>query len=218
MVAFLSWEGGNFEDAILVSERLVHDDRFTSIHIEEFECVARETKLGREDITRDIPNVGDEVLRNLDDSGIIRIGAEIKPGDILVGKISPKGETQLSPEERLLRAIFGDKAGDVKDSSLKASPGVYGTVIDVKTLISRGVDKDERTKSIENFEVTNGPDLRVYLTSGGDVKNGIHLEKLKASSGDQNCSLSDDIDVDMYNTVVIYCQPFGVYFGQASMS
>ncbi len=154
VVAFMPWGGYNFEDAILINERVVKDDAFTSIHIEEFECVARETKLGREDITRDIPNVGDEVLRNLDESGIIRIGAEVKPGDILVGKISPKGETQLSPEERLLRAIFGDKAGDVKDSSLKASPGVSGTVIDVKTLISRAVDKDERTKSIETFEVT----------------------------------------------------------------
>lgn len=154
VVAFMPWGGYNFEDAILISERVVKDDDFTSIHIEELECVARETKLGREEITRDIPNVGDEVLRNLDESGIIRIGAEVKPGDILVGKISPKGETQLSPEERLLRAIFGDKAGDVKDSSLKASPGVYGTVIDVKTLISRAVDKDERSKSIENYEIT----------------------------------------------------------------
>ncbi len=154
VVAFMPWGGYNFEDAILISERVVKDDDFTSIHIEELECVARETKLGREEITRDIPNVGDEILRNLDDSGIIRIGAEVKPGDILVGKISPKGETQLSPEERLLRAIFGDKAGDVKDSSLKASPGVYGTVIDVKTLISRAVDKDERSKSIETLEVT----------------------------------------------------------------
>ncbi|MGH7884992.1 MAG: DNA-directed RNA polymerase subunit beta, partial [Thermodesulfobacteriota bacterium] len=152
VVAFMPWGGYNFEDAILISERVVKDDDFTSIHIEELECVARETKLGREEITRDIPNVGDEVLRNLDDSGIIRVGAEIKPGDILVGKISPKGETQLSPEERLLRAIFGDKAGDVKDTSLKASPGVNGTVIDVKTLISRAVDKDERSKSIESLE------------------------------------------------------------------
>lgn len=153
MVAFMPWGGYNFEDAILISESLIKEDKFTSIHIEEFECVARETKLGREEITRDIPNVSEEALRNLDESGIIRIGAEVKPGDILVGKISPKGETQLSPEERLLRAIFGDKAGDVKDTSLKAGPGVYGTVIDVKMLISRMVDKDERAKSIEDYEV-----------------------------------------------------------------
>ena len=154
LVAFMPWGGYNFEDAILMSERLVKEDRFTSIHIEEVECIARETKLGREEITRDIPNVSEDALRNLDESGIIRVGAEVKSGDILVGKISPKGETQLSPEERLLRAIFGDKAGDVKDTSLRASPGVYGTVIDVKMLISRVVDKDERAKSIEDFEVT----------------------------------------------------------------
>jgi DNA-directed RNA polymerase subunit beta len=154
LVAFMPWGGYNFEDAILISERLVKEDRFTSIHIEEFECIARETKLGREEITRDIPNAGDEALRNLDESGIIRIGAEVKPSDILVGKISPKGETQLSPEERLLRAIFGDKAGDVKDTSLRASPGVTGTVIDVKMLLSRIVDKDERAKSIEDLEIT----------------------------------------------------------------
>ncbi|MCH8014683.1 MAG: DNA-directed RNA polymerase subunit beta, partial [Candidatus Dadabacteria bacterium] len=154
LVAFMPWGGYNFEDAILISEKLVKEDRFTSIHIEEVESVARETKLGREEITRDIPNVSEDALRNLDESGIIRIGAEVKPGDIIVGKISPKGETQLSPEERLLRAIFGDKAGDVKDTSLKASPGVYGTVIDVKMLISRVVNKDDRAKSIEDFEVT----------------------------------------------------------------
>jgi DNA-directed RNA polymerase subunit beta len=153
LVAFMPWGGYNFEDAILISERIVREDKFTSIHIEEFECIARETKLGREEITRDIPNVGEETLKDLDESGIIRIGAEVKPGDILVGKISPKGETQLSPEERLLRAIFGDKAGDVKDTSLRANPGVYGTVIDVKMLTSRMVDKDERAKSIEDFEV-----------------------------------------------------------------
>ncbi len=153
LVAFMPWGGYNFEDAILISESIVREDRFTSIHIEEFECIARETKLGREEITRDIPNVGEDTLKDLDESGIIRIGAEVKPGDILVGKISPKGETQLSPEERLLRAIFGDKAGDVKDTSLRANPGVYGTVTDVKMLTSRMVDKDERARSIEDFEV-----------------------------------------------------------------
>ena len=153
-VAFMPWGGYNFEDAILISERLVKEDSFTSIHIEEAECIARETKLGREEITRDIPNVGEESLRNLDESGIIRVGAVVKQGDILVGKISPKGETQLSPEERLLRAIFGDKAGDVKDTSLRASPGLYGTVIDVKVLVSRAIEKDDRSKKIEDLEVT----------------------------------------------------------------
>ena len=154
VVAFMPWGGYNFEDAILISERVVKDDAFTSIHVEEFECTARETKLGREDITRDIPNVSEESLRNLDESGIIMIGAEVEPGDILVGKISPKAETQLSPEERLLRAIFGDKAGDVKDSSLRVSSGVPGTVIDVETLVSRSVDKDDRSKFIENYEIS----------------------------------------------------------------
>ena len=124
LVAFMPWQGYNFEDSILISERIVKDDVFTSIHIEEFECVARDTKLGKEEITRDIPNVGEEALKDLDESGIVRIGAEVKPGDILVGKITPKGETQLSPEEKLLRAIFGEKAGDVRDSSLRVPPGV----------------------------------------------------------------------------------------------
>ena len=123
VVAFMPWRGYNFEDSILISERMVKDDIFTSIHIEEFECVARDTKLGKEEITRDIPNVGEEALKDLDESGIVRIGAEVKPGDILVGKITPKGETQLSPEEKLLRAIFGEKAGDVRDSSLRVPPG-----------------------------------------------------------------------------------------------
>jgi DNA-directed RNA polymerase subunit beta len=128
-VAFMPWQGYNFEDSILLSEKLVHEDYYTSIHIEEFECVARDTKLGKEEITRDIPNVGEEALSDLDEAGIIRIGAEVRSGDILVGKITPKGETQLSPEEKLLRAIFGEKAGDVRDTSLRVSPGVTGTVI-----------------------------------------------------------------------------------------
>jgi len=152
-VAFMSWGGYNFEDSILVSERLVKEDVFTSVHIEEFETVARDTKLGPEEITRDIPNLGEESLRNLDASGIIRIGAEVKPGDILVGKITPKGETQLSPEEKLLRAIFGEKASDVKDTSLKVPPGVEGTVIDARIFSRKGIDKDERAQSIENDEV-----------------------------------------------------------------
>ncbi|OGQ55943.1 MAG: DNA-directed RNA polymerase subunit beta [Deltaproteobacteria bacterium RIFCSPLOWO2_02_FULL_50_16] len=147
-VAFMPWGGYNFEDSILVSEKLVEEDVFTSIHIEEFECVARDTKLGKEEITRDIPNVGEEALKDLDESGIVRIGAEVNPGDLLVGKITPKGETQLSPEEKLLRAIFGEKAGDVKDSSLRVPPGVSGTVINAQVFSREGVELDERAKAI----------------------------------------------------------------------
>ncbi|RPJ18388.1 MAG: DNA-directed RNA polymerase subunit beta, partial [Desulfobacteraceae bacterium] len=152
-VAFMPWGGFNFEDSILVSERLVRDGEYTSVHIEEFEVIARDTKLGKEDITRDIPNVGDEALKDLDESGIIRLGAEVVPGDILVGKITPKGETQLSPEEKLLRAIFGEKAGDVKDTSLRVPPGVDGIVIDAKVFSRRGIDKDDRTLFIEEIEL-----------------------------------------------------------------
>jgi DNA-directed RNA polymerase subunit beta len=152
LVAFMPWQGYNFEDSILVSERIAKDDVFTSIHIEEFECVARDTKLGKEEITRDIPNVGEEALKDLDESGIIRIGAEVKPGDILVGKITPKGETQLSPEEKLLRAIFGEKAGDVRDSSLRVPPGVGGIVINARIFSRKGTEKDERAKMIEDTE------------------------------------------------------------------
>ena len=153
MVAFMSWGGYNFEDSILMSERIVKEDVYTSIHIEEFELVARDTKLGKEEITRDIPNVGEEALKNLDESGIIRIGAYIKPNDILVGKVTPKGETQLTPEEKLLRAIFGEKASDVKDTSLRVPPGVEGIVIDAKVFSRKGVDKDERTRMIEDEEI-----------------------------------------------------------------
>jgi len=152
LVAFMPWQGYNFEDSILISERIAKEDVFTSIHIEEFECVARDTKLGKEEITRDIPNVGEEALKDLDESGIVRIGAEVKPGDILVGKITPKGETQLSPEEKLLRAIFGEKAGDVRDSSLKVPPGVGGIVISARVFSRKGTDKDERAQAIEDME------------------------------------------------------------------
>ncbi|MBU4185639.1 MAG: DNA-directed RNA polymerase subunit beta [Proteobacteria bacterium] len=152
-VAFMPWGGYNFEDSILVSERLVRDGIYTSIHIEEFEVVARDTKLGKEDITRDMPNVGEEALKNLDESGIIRLGAEVGPGDILAGKITPKGETQFSPEEKLLRAIFGEKAADVKDTSLRVPPGVEGIVIDAKVFSRRGIEKDDRARLIENEEI-----------------------------------------------------------------
>ncbi len=153
LVAFMPWGGYNFEDSILISERVVKEDLFTSVHIEEFECIARDTKLGPEEITRDIPNVGEEALKDLDSSGIIRIGAEVRPGDILVGKITPKGETQLSPEEKLLRAIFGEKAGEVRDTSLRVPPGVEGTTIDARVFARRGVVKDDRTQEIETLEV-----------------------------------------------------------------
>ncbi len=148
LVAFTPWQGYNFEDSILISERLIKDDTYTSIHIEEFECVARDTKLGKEEITRDIANVGEEALKDLDASGIIRIGADVKPGCILVGKVTPKGETQLSPEEKLLRAIFGEKAGDVRDTSLRAPSGVYGIVIDAQVYSREGADRDERLSAI----------------------------------------------------------------------
>ena len=153
MVAFMPWGGYNFEDSILVSERLIKDDVFTSIHIEEFEVMARDTKLGKEEITRDIPNVGEDALGNLDDSGIIWLGSEVRPGDILVGKITPKGETQLTPEEKLLRAIFGEKAGDVKDTSLRVPPGIEGVVIDARVFSRKGVEKDDRSRSIEDEAV-----------------------------------------------------------------
>ena len=153
LVAFMPWRGYNFEDAILVSERLVKDDYYTSIHIEEFEIEARDTKLGPEDITRDIPNVSETYLRDLDESGIIRIGAAVKPGDILVGKVTPKGETQLTPEEKLLRAIFGEKAGDVKDASLTCPPGIEGIVVGVRIFSRKGIEKDDRAKQIEQDEL-----------------------------------------------------------------
>jgi len=169
VVAFMPWCGYNYEDSVLISERIVKEDIYTSVHIEEFEVVARDTKLGPEEITRDIPNMGEDMLRNLDDSGIIRIGAPVKPDDILVGKITPKGETQLTPEEKLLRAIFGDKARDVKNTSLKVPPGIEGTVIDVKVFNRRSGEKDERTLQIEAYE-----------TARLDAKERDHVRALTA--------------------------------------
>jgi len=153
LCAFMPWNGYNFEDSILISERIARDDVFTSIHIEEFEVMARDTKLGQEEITRDIPNVGEEALKNMDEAGIVYIGAEVNPGDILVGKVTPKGESPMTPEEKLLRAIFGEKASDVRDTSLKLPPGVTGTVVDVRVFSRRGVDKDERAMAIERAEI-----------------------------------------------------------------
>ena len=153
VVAFMPWNGYNFEDSILISERVVKNDLYTSIHIQEFECVSRDTKLGQEEITADIPNVGEDALHNLDESGIIRIGAKVEPNDLLIGKITPKGETQLSPEEKLLRAIFGEKAGDVRDTSLRVPPGVSGTVIGAKVFLREGTEKDDRHLQLEETEI-----------------------------------------------------------------
>ena len=149
LVAFMPYNGYNYEDSILISEKVVQEDVFTSIHIEEFDIMARDTKLGPEEISRDIPNVGEEALRNLDEAGIVYIGAEVSSNDILVGKVTPKGETPTTPEEKLLRAIFGEKAADVRDSSLRLPPGVSGTVVEVRVFSRRGVDKDERALEIE---------------------------------------------------------------------
>ena len=176
MVAFMSWGGYNYEDSILVSERIVKDDIYTSIHIEEFETMARDTKLGKEEITRDIPNVGEEALRNLDESGIVRMGVALKPGDILVGKITPKGETQLSSEEKLLRAIFGEKASDVRDTSLRVPPGVEGTVIDAKIFIRKGSEKDSRSQFIEDealahLQKDRDDEIKIVTEA---VKNKVH--------------------------------------------
>jgi DNA-directed RNA polymerase subunit beta len=177
LVAFMPWRGYNFEDAILVSEKLVKEDYYTSIHIEEFEIEARDTKLGPEEITRDIPNIADSFLRNLDESGVIRIGATVKPGDILVGKVTPKGETQLTPEEKLLRAIFGEKAGDVKDASLYCPPGIEGTIVDCKIFSRKGQEKDERSKAIEESQIQR---LQRNLE---DEKRILHDERAKRLAG-----------------------------------
>jgi DNA-directed RNA polymerase subunit beta len=153
IVAFMPWNGYNYEDSILISERILKDDVYTSIHIDEYEVAARDTKLGPEEITRDIPNVGEEALRNLDEAGIVYIGAEVVPGDILVGKITPKGESPMTPEEKLLRAIFGEKASDVRDTSMRLPPGAFGTIVEVRVFNRHGVDKDERALQIEREEV-----------------------------------------------------------------
>ena len=182
LVAFLPWRGYNFEDAILVSEKLVREDYYTSIHIEEFEIEARDTKLGPEEITRDIPNISETFLRNLDESGVIRIGATAKPGDILVGKVTPKGETTLTPEEKLLRAIFGEKAGDVRDASLYCPPGIEGTVVDVKIFCRKGAEKDERHQAIEAEQKQK---LEKNLSDEVRILNDERLKRLAALLGGQ---------------------------------
>jgi DNA-directed RNA polymerase subunit beta len=192
LVAFMPWRGYNFEDAILISEKLVREDYYTSVHIEEFEIEARDTKLGPEEITRDIPNVSEHALRDLDESGVIRIGAQIKHGDILVGKVTPKGETQLTPEEKLLRAIFGEKAGDVRDASLTCPPGIEGTIVDVRIFSRKGQEKDERAKQIEGeyvakLEKNLGDEIRILtderlkrldgILGGKEVLADLHDER-----------------------------------------
>ena len=187
LVAFMPWNGYNYEDSILISERVVRDDVFTSIHIEEFEVMARDTKLGQEEITRDIPNVGEEALKNLDEAGIVYIGAEVKPSDVLVGKVTPKGESPMTPEEKLLRAIFGEKASDVRDTSLRLPPGVSGTVIEVRVFSRRGVDKDERALSIERAEIEHlakdRDDERAILERSFQQRLHALLLNKKAASG-----------------------------------
>ncbi len=197
LVAFMPWNGYNFEDSILISERIVSEDVFTSIHIEEFEVMARDTKLGAEEITRDIPNIGEEALRNLDEIGVVHIGAEVKPGDILVGKVTPKSESPMTSEEKLLRAIFGEKASDVRDSSLRLPPGVAGTVVGVRIFSRRGIEKDERALSIEKAEIER-------LAKDRDDERGIIerfvygrmrelLSGKKATSGPKNFKAGSEI-------------------------
>ncbi len=187
LVAFMPWNGYNFEDSILISERIVKDDVFSSIHIEEFEVMARDTKLGQEEITRDIPNIGEEALRNLDEAGMVYIGAEVKQGDIMVGKVTPKGESPMTPEEKLLRAIFGEKASDVRDTSLKVPPGVSGTIVDVRVFSRRGIDKDERARAIERAEIErfakDRDDEKIILERGfyGRLKEYILGNKVSGS-------------------------------------
>jgi DNA-directed RNA polymerase subunit beta len=192
LVAFMPWRGYNFEDAILVSEKMVKEDYYTSVHIEEFELEARDTKLGPEEVTRDIPNVSETTLRNLDEAGVIRIGATIKQGDIIVGKVTPKGETQLTPEEKLLRAIFGEKAGDVRDASLYCPPGIEGIIVDVKIFSRKGQEKDERAKTIEAEQIAKleknlSDEIRILtderlkrlegLLGGKEVQADLHDER-----------------------------------------
>ena len=212
LAAFMPWRGYNFEDAIVISESLVKNDGFTSIHIDELEVEARDTKLGPEEITRDIPNVSEEALRNLDESGIVRIGAEVGPGDILVGKVAPKGETQLTPEEKLLRAIFGEKAGDVKDASLTCRPGIAGTVVDVKVFTRKGVDKDERAIEIEVDDINRlkrDLDDEVRILKAGTRSQVINLARGKIlemgikhpSTGEMLCKKGQSITDELVQSL-----------------
>jgi DNA-directed RNA polymerase subunit beta len=194
VVAFMPWRGYNFEDSILISEKIVQEDKFTSIHIDDFEVMSRDTKLGAEEITRDIPNVGDEMLSNLDEAGIVYVGAEVHPGDILVGKVTPKGESPVTPEEKLLRAIFGEKATDVKDTSLRLPPGSSGTVVDVKVFNRYGIEKDDRALAIERDEIEK-------LANDREAELGILnrniKERLLTLIGDKNISNSESGEIKL---------------------
>ncbi|MGC1270078.1 MAG: DNA-directed RNA polymerase subunit beta [Croceibacterium sp.] len=208
LVAFMPWNGYNYEDSILISERIAKDDVFTSIHIEEFEVMARDTKLGPEDITRDIPNVGEEALRNLDEAGIVYIGAEVHPGDILVGKITPKGESPMTPEEKLLRAIFGEKASDVRDTSLKLPPGVSGTIVEVRVFNRHGIEIDDRTRAIQNEEIER---LKKDSEDERNILNRATYNRLRdmlvgqvASAAPKGIKKGTDIDADLLDTVDRY--------------
>ena len=205
LVAFMPWNGYNYEDSILISERIVKDDVFTSIHIDEFEVAARDTKLGPEDITRDIPNVGEEALRNLDEAGIVYIGAEVEPGDILVGKITPKGESPMTPEEKLLRAIFGEKASDVRDTSLRLPPGVAGTIVDVRVFNRHGIDKDERAMAIEREEIErlkkDSDDERTILNRATWSRLREMLLGQVATSAPKSIKKGVTIDIDVLDSV-----------------
>ena len=217
LVAFMPWRGYNFEDAILVSERLVKDDSFTSIHIEELDLEARDTKLGPEEITRDIPNVSEEALKDLDESGIVRIGAEVGPSAILVGKVAPKGETQLTPEEKLLRAIFGEKAGDVKDASLTCPPGIEGTVVDVKIFTRKGVEKDQRAVEIEEAEIARmerdlGDEIRIIRdTLASDIERMAKGMMLAADVQDPESNETLASSGDSITAELLQSLPAGAY-------
>jgi DNA-directed RNA polymerase subunit beta len=205
LVAFMPWNGYNYEDSILISERIVKDDVFTSIHIDEFEVMARDTKLGPEDITRDIPNVGEEALRNLDEAGIVYVGAEVEPGDILVGKITPKGESPMTPEEKLLRAIFGEKASDVRDTSLRLPPGVAGTIVDVRVFNRHGIDKDERAMAIEREEIErlkkDSDDERTILNRATWSRLREMLLDQVATAAPKGVKKGSTIDMDLLDSV-----------------
>jgi DNA-directed RNA polymerase subunit beta len=205
LVAFMPWNGYNYEDSILISERIVKDDIFTSIHIEEFEVMARDTKLGPEDITRDIPNVGEEALRNLDEAGIVYIGAEVEPGDILVGKITPKGESPMTPEEKLLRAIFGEKASDVRDTSLRLPPGVSGTIVEVRVFNRHGIDIDDRTRAIQSEEKDrlrkDADDERSILKRSSYARLREMLIGQVATAAPRGVKKGAEIDAEMMDSV-----------------
>ena len=215
LVGFMPWNGYNFEDSIIMSERVVHEDRFTSIHIEEFEVLCRDTKLGPEEITRDMPNVGDESITNLDEAGIVYIGSEVKPGDILVGKVSPKGDSPITPEEKLLRAIFSEKAADVKDTSLRLPTGYSGVVVDVQVLVRRGVDKDERTIAIERVEIdrlSKDKDDEKNILENNYKQNLVSLFKNKTSNVNLDSISKDNkiSDADLENKNIEFLEQISV--------